>query len=192
VKQTRSFTCIIGLVERGVVWIGGDSAATYTHSLAQRILATPKVTVLDAEMVIGSCGSVRSGNLLQYGFDRPKHQKGLEDEEYMATAFMDAVRERMVAGGHVHPWEAPEHMDGAFMVGYRGNIYIVESDYGIIRTHEPYAALGCGEDLALGCLAGTEGTRMSAKKRITKALEISERYSAGVKRPFVIVRTRGS
>jgi ATP-dependent protease HslVU (ClpYQ) peptidase subunit len=189
--KLRSTTCIVGLVEDGVVLIGGDSAATYDHSLGQRIISTKKVFALDEELLIGCCGSIRALQLLQYGFDRPKHHPGTSDDEYIVTSFMDAVRERYTTGGHVPTWsDGPEQFDGAFMIGYRARLYVIEADYGVICTAEPYAAIGCGEDLALGCLAGTLGVRMAPRKRVTRALEVAEQFSGGVKRPFHIVQTQ--
>src|SRR3990167_2556919 len=116
VSKLRSNTCIVGLIEKEVVYIGGDSAATYNGSLSQRLLASWKVKALDDEMVIGCCGSLRAKQLLFYGFDRPiQHERNAE--EYIITTFMDAVRTRFAEGGHMDVFE-PDKFDGAFMIGY--------------------------------------------------------------------------
>ncbi|GAA4716378.1 hypothetical protein [Phytohabitans rumicis] len=46
-------------------------------------------------------------------------------------------------------------------------------------------AVGCGSDLALGALFATARTRMSPHRRVMVALQAAERFSAGVRGPFL-------
>lgn len=47
-----------------------------------------------------------------------------------------------------------------------------------------YAAVGCGQELALGALFATEQTSLRPQERLEVALEAAERFSAGVRAPF--------
>ena len=66
-----------------------------------------------------------------------------------------------------------------------GQLFVVESDYQVGVTADSYAAVGCGADIALGALYGTAGSDMPPRKRVTTALRAAERFSAGVRAPFV-------
>ena len=59
-------TCIIGLEHEGSVFIGADSAVG-TYYTIQRV-RTPKV-FQRSQFLIGSSGSVRMGQLLQYSLE---------------------------------------------------------------------------------------------------------------------------
>jgi ATP-dependent protease HslVU (ClpYQ) peptidase subunit len=57
------------------------------------------------------------------------------------------------------------------------------SDYQIARPGDEFAAVGCGEDIALGAMYATR--HLPPAKRIEMALEAAERFSAGVRGPFI-------
>ncbi|MEO3924086.1 hypothetical protein ABGB07_09550 [Micromonosporaceae bacterium B7E4] len=52
--------------------------------------------------------------------------------------------------------------------------------------------MGCGSEIALGALFATARTSMSPKRRVTVALEAAERFSAGVRGPFLVEKSAGS
>ncbi len=68
-------TCIVGLVHEGVVYMGGDSAATSSAYLNQTILATEKV-FRNGEFLIGAAGSERASLLLRHSLSPPRNVPG--------------------------------------------------------------------------------------------------------------------
>ena len=172
-------TCIIGLVDRGRVWMAGDSAGVEGYRLAVR--ADEKV-FRTGPFLIGFTTSFRMGQLLRYRFEPPR--QGRESAaRFMATRFVDAVRLCLKAGGWQTTKDEHEH-GGVFLVGYGSRLYLVGSDYQVGQLRSPFYAVGCGADLALGSLHATP--RVAARRRIRKALEAAECFSAGARRPFVI------
>ncbi len=76
-------------------------------------------------------------------------------------------------------------MECFFLVAYSGQLYSVESDFQTCRSVEPFLATGCGQDIALGAMFATE--KMAPEKRVNLALEAAEKFSAGVRRPSVVL-----
>ena len=74
---------------------------------------------------------------------------------------------------------------GTFLVGYKGRLFIVHSDYQVAIPSQQFAACGCGQDIALGSLYSTASR--SPLKRIELALKASQEFSAGVREPFHII-----
>ena len=175
-------TCVAALVEKGVVWMGADSAGV-DGNYGLRVRADPKVFE-NGPFLIGMSGSFRMGNLLRFKLCSPPHDPSIDDYQYMADSFVEAMRAAFHAGGFVGKYQGQEVIDGSFLVAYKGVLYEVQEDYQVAMMADNYAASGCGADLALGSLYSTKG--QSPQKRIKTALEASERFNAGVRGPFVI------
>lgn len=176
-------TCVVGLEHRGHVWIGGDSAGVSGWALTAR--ADEKV-FRNGPCVMGFTSSFRMGQLLRYSLTIPPQHEGVGDEEYMVTAFVDAVRECLKAGGYAKK-ENEVEAAGQFLVGHRGTLWKVDSDYQVGRSLCGYAAVGCGDEFALGALHATAGD--APKRRINRALYAAADHSAGVRPPFTVIRT---
>ena len=173
-------TCIIGIAHEGKVYIGGDSMASNgwnRHSTALR-----KVFRV-GEFLIGYTTSFRMGQILQYHLSVPHQQDGISDERYMVVDFVEAVRTCLKEKGYAKVSNNQEE-GGSFLVGYKGVLYQVDSDFQVNHYLNGMAACGSGESYALGALLALEN--LSPKKRILKSLEISAQLAATVCEPFYV------
>ncbi len=175
-------TCIAGLVHEGQVYIGGDSAGVGRLFLTVR--ADQKV-FRNGPFLMGFTTSFRMGQLLRYSFNPPAHHPDTDTYKYMVTEFIDAVRKCLKSGGYARK-DKEEELGGTFLVGYKGRLFNIEDDYQVGEAAIGFDAVGCGQDIALGSLYSTVGLEPEA--RIKKALEAAERFSAGVRSPFVVDR----
>jgi hypothetical protein len=176
-------TAIVGLVHDGIVHIGGDSAGVAGWSLTVR--ADSKVFT-NGPYVMGFTSSFRMGQLLRYALTAPEPDGDLE--AFMATTFVDAVRETLKTGGWLKK-DSEREDGGTFLVGVQGRLFRVGDDFQVGEAVDGYAAVGCGQDIAAGALYATARSRMAPEKRIKLALEAAERFSAGVRGPFAYVAT---
>lgn len=179
-------TCIVGVPVEGGVIIGGDSASV--GGMFLELSANEKV-FRRGPFVMGFCGSFRMGQLLRYKFKTPKHIKGVEDVEYMTTAFIDAVRVCFAKGGWRKMLDGREE-GGNFLVGYHDLVYEIQEDFQVSMSASGYMSTGCGFEIALGALHATERSRSAPVQRVRRALEAAEQFSAGVRGPFVIIDSR--
>ncbi len=102
----------------------------------------------------------------------------------MVTTFIDAVRACLKHGGWARK-DSEREEGGTFLVGVRGQLFAVYDDYQVGKAADGFAAVGSGSQIALGALYATAGTGMKPKKRVEVALHAAERFSAGVRGPFV-------
>lgn len=181
-------TCIVGLVDEGRVYMGGDSAGVGGLSLTIR--ADEKV-FKKGEFIMGFTSSFRMGQLLRFKLEVPYHKPGLETYEYMVTEFVESVRRCLKEGGYARTNNG-EDSGGTFLVGYRGELFMIGDDFQVGKPTERYEAVGCGEDLAKGSLFSSlrlgEG---NPHERVREALMAAENFSAGVRGPFKIISTEG-
>lgn len=177
-------TCVAALVDKNTVYMGADSAGT--AGLDQVVRTDPKV-FLNGEFLIGFTTSFRMGQLLRYRLKPPKFRPEEKDlYEYMVTDFVDSVRDCLKKGGYAQS-DKGEEVGGCFLVGVRGRLFQIESDYQVGEVAQQYDAVGCGKAYALGALSTTE--TIDAENRIKLALGVAEKFSAGVRSPFVVLKT---
>lgn len=174
-------TCIVAVEHEGRVYMGGDSAAV--SGLDIQAVVSPKVFLL-GDILIGYTSSFRMGQLLEYNLEVPENKHGDDDLRYLVTGFVPAVRECLKAGGFTKIENGVED-GGSFLIGYKGKVYLVASDFQVTRMRDGFAAVGCGTYYALGALGATE--ILDAEKAVTLALEVSARFSAGVCGPFYVL-----
>lgn len=173
-------TCIVGFVEGDRVWIGGDSAGVAGWSMTVR--ADAKV-FRNGPMLFGFTSSFRMGQLLRYALKVPHHEPGMDIECYMATSFIDAVRECLKTHGFATKTNDAE-AGGSFLVGYKGQLFNVAFDYQVGRPLDGFDAVGCGDEVARGALFASP--HLSGRDKALMALKAAERMSAGVRGPFYV------
>lgn len=173
-------TAIAGFCSDGKVWIGGDSAGVSGWDLTVR--ADSKV-FRNGEFLMGFTSSFRMGQLLRYKFTPPS-QHDQDICAFMVTSFVDAVRDCLKAGGYARKVQEEESA-GTFLVGYRGRLFEIGSDYQVAEALDGYAACGCGAAVAHGALFATNAME-DPQRRMEIVLTAAQRHSAGVRGPFVI------
>lgn len=108
------------------------------------------------------------GQLLRYAGTLPDPPKKMADlDGFMVTGFIDAVRTILTNGGYKQVKDGVEQ-GGTFLVGVRGRLYQVGSDFQVGRARAGYDACGSGYMVALGSLFSTR--HLLPAKRISTAL----------------------
>jgi len=181
-------TCVVGLLDKGDVWMGADSAGVAGSLIVKR---DDSKVFRNGPFLMGVTSSFRMGQLLRYSFVPPKHDDKVSDHKFMCTTFTDAVRKCFKDGGYATKLNENE-TGGCFLVGYHGKLFEVESDYQVGISHDTFAAVGCGDELAMASLTSTDKTKMNPKTRVMLALKVAEKYSINVCRPFRVMRLRGA
>jgi ATP-dependent protease HslVU (ClpYQ) peptidase subunit len=178
-------TVIIGLVAHETVYIGADSLAS-TGCIEQE-MSSPKVFRCEGQdCLIGYSGTVRMANLLHHKFVLPEHPPGMSTEKYLTTLFVDGLRATLKEAGTAAKTNEQETTTGSMLVGYRGGLYKIGYDYGLMESAASFDAVGSGEEIALGAIHATQGMDLQPRKRIRLALEAAADLCRGVRGPFVI------
>lgn len=174
-------TCIVGLVEGGTVWIGGDSAGTdsWDHQCSVK---APKV-FRRGEFLFGCTTSFRMLQLLQFAFQPPVHHPDVAVETFIVIEFMSAWRTCLSSNGWLKKQNDREE-GGTFLAAYRGRLFKIQDDHSAFEVSEGYNAVGSGYMVALGALHATPA--MAPHDRVGAALSAAATHVASVRGPFVI------
>ena len=151
-----------------------------------RAIRLPKVFRLD-QFIIGYTTSFRMGQILQYHL-AVSPQEEESDNRYMIVTFAEAVRACLKDYGFATVDNNLES-GGTFLVGYRGHLYCMYSDYQISEAADGIGACGCGQAYALGAMKALAAIPPEA--RIQQSLEIAAYFSGAVIPPFHILHSEG-
>ncbi|CAJ6179748.1 Uncharacterised protein [Burkholderia pseudomallei] len=173
-------TCIVAVKHETGIYMDADSAGVGGWTVWDRL--DPKIYRV-GPFLIAFTTSYRMGQLLGHSLSVPDHREGVDTFAFMCTTFVDAVRECLKKGGFAHR-ENEREEGGTFLCAYRGRVFRVESDYQIGESATNFDACGCGQEFALGSLYSTSG--MEPEQRVRTALCAAQRFSAGVREPFLI------
>lgn len=179
-------TCIVGIIDRKdkEVIIGADSAGCAGSHI--RIRKDVKV-FKKGKFLIGCTTSFRMIQILRFKLDVP--DVGDKDLfEFMCTDFIDSVIKCFDDNGFGGRCSDRDLEGGVFIVGFRGRLFTVESDFQVSELTDDFCAVGCGEYYALGSLFSTNGADMNSQSRLNMALMSASFFSSGVSAPFNFVK----
>jgi ATP-dependent protease HslVU (ClpYQ) peptidase subunit len=177
-------TCIVGIAQSGKVWMGGDSLGVRNGT---KLTMNGGKVARVGEFVLGACGYQRHVSLSRHVFDPPPLVADADLDVYMAKEFAEGWRSCLRDNGMLGVEDGVEYFDGMLLVGARGALYEIDSNFGVCRPSEGYSAIGSGDNIALGALYAAKGA--PPEKRIRLALEAAERWDSGVRGPFQIIST---
>lgn len=173
-------TCIVGLVSKGAVYLGADSAGVDGGDFSISVRADRKL-LRNGDFLMGFTSSFRMGQLLAFALTPPKPREGVDLFAFMVTDFINAIRDCLKTGGYAAKEKEVEE-GGTFLVAYKSRLFTIYGDYQVAESVCGYAACGCGDLIALGSLYSTPNE--TPHNRIAVALNAAEQFSAGVRAPF--------
>jgi hypothetical protein len=181
-REGETMTCIVGVVENGRVFIGGDSGAFVGWSANIR---TDSKVFESAGFIYGVCGTPRVNQILRYVFEPPAYVGG-DPMAYMVCQFVPKLREVMAR--ELSDAAKSELPNSSFLVGFAGRLFEVWGDFQIAEAAEGFSSVGCARDTALGALF-VASKCFGARVSIGAALEAAAALNAGVRSPFVILES---
>jgi len=192
-------TCVVGIADNGMVWMGADSGAISGYD---NVISGVKKVFKKNGFIIGYTTSFRMGQILEnhidYKFLAEKAKEYNNQLEFLVVEFIQAAREALKIHGYTNI-EGNTETGGTFMLGFNGKLYLIASDFQVLPLGNDqlivFHAIGCGADYAMGALNSTYNfTFLSDGKTREKyrdpevligmALSVSSSYSYAVCEPF--------
>lgn len=181
-------TCIVALkVRDGAktrIVLGGDSAGV--SGLDITIRKDPKV-FRNGDFLIGYTSSFRMGQIIRFNLKLPPIEAEVDLYEYMVRSFVESLRAALKSGGFTEVSNSVEK-GGSFIVVIHDRIFTISSDFQVAEYEDTFAAVGCGADYARGALEVlVDSPALSGEQKVTRALEVATKFSAGVRPPFLLI-----
>lgn len=177
-------TCIVALKEGNRIWLGADSCISGSY---ESTIGKPKI-VRKGEFLLGGAGSVRGIQLFQHSMPILNICEGEEYYHYLINTITHSMRQTFKVHGFLREEDKKERAPGTnFILIFRGEIYEIDSFFGVDHSRVGYSAIGNGDHFALGSLYSTAKTNLDPETRIKIALDAASNYSGYVAPPYEIL-----
>ena len=178
-------TCVAGLVHNGTVYMGGDSISVDGSSTFDT--ANQDKVFSNGPFMYAIAGSWRIRDIMQYSFVAPDHDPRLTDDHYMKTEYSQALMSCFEKNKFVRFKDEVATIKGAgLIIGYRGALYQLNSDFAILRAHDWGCADGSGYQAAFAVLWATRNLIEDPEERLLISLEAAANTIATVRAPFYV------
>lgn len=215
-RKAGIMTAIAAIRYANGIVMGGDSAGV-DDSFHLEMRKDPKVFRV-GELLIGYTSSFRMAQLMRYGLadclpiaDLRPPVDPADAFEFMVRDFVPRARWLLKQGGYAKVKDEVES-GGEFLVAWRRQLFMVQSDFQVAESLDDYSACGCADDVILGALGsffvsgffrpGESGgagkptvphadylSQQAAEEAVSRALGSAEHHSAAVRGPYVILST---
>ena len=168
-------TCIVAMVEDGVVHMAGDKLGSngYTKSISER-----SKVFINGDFLMGYTTSFRMGQLLEFSWNPPEKMGSMSDDKFFYFTVINSIKSLFKEDG----FSGKSEEGGTFLIGYKGKLYKVQSDYAVFEVTN-YTACGCGEDEAETVLFTFEKVQLedwSIEDKLALAIQASSHRKVGV------------
>lgn len=167
-------TCIVALKTENGIWMACDSLTTKGGT--KRCIPGSKMFERNG-IHFAWAGSVRDMQVVKHRVNFPQFHPDMDPVEFAEAAIPDAIRDALKSHGAGTVEDGQDWGDSTILYVFKGEIYEMTANFGVLRIGDEYAACGSGEDYALGSLFATEG--MDPKERVTKAVSAAIQFSSG-------------
>ena len=158
-------TVIAGFYDKKEAWIGGDSGAFDPDCV---VLTETKVWRAE-DYLVGSAGGFRLAEVA--------YESGIGDP-YKLRDHLEAWWSANCSG---------QSNETDFLVISTAGVWVIGSDFAVIRCREKYGAIGGGQLASLSAFYALEGVSMAGKERVTTALKASAYHTTVARPPFKVI-----
>lgn len=179
-------TCIIAMEHNGVAFLGSDSflGGAFIRDQIDR----PKFFEKGTRFFIAFAGGLRGAQIVEHGITFRKLRKGEDEEAYLVTEVSQKLQAAFTkAGANIKDDGNVDTHDSCFIACINGKVFIIQTDYSVIRSRHGFTAVGAGQEYALGAMAILKSEKISPKEKIQRALEVAADLSPQVCSPFHII-----
>lgn len=179
-------TCVVGLVHKGKVFMGGDSISIDGWSSFDTA-NSDKVFVVD-NFIYAIAGSWRIRDIMQHAFTPPEHNPEHSDDKYMKLTYVQALAKCFEDNKFLTLKDGVmEIQDVGLLIGYKGKLYKLNGDMAMLRCPDWGASEGIGYQASTAVLYALRNMVKDPTRRALISLEAAEQTNASVRRPFVVL-----
>lgn len=161
--------------------LGADSAGTAGYD---RTIRKDRKVFTNGGLIFGFTSSFRMGQLLEFNLTPPTIHEGQEPYNYAVKDLIPEIRSTLRSNGWMGA-NAGRDEGGVFLVGFRGRLFRIDSDFQVGESVAGVESVGCGEAYALGAMHALKDAQ--PQERLQAGLDAAATFSAGVAGPFHFV-----
>lgn len=168
-------TCIIGFInsDKKTMKLVSDSRSSYGNGFYLNKNGFREKVFTKGKFVIGCSGSSLLNQIVQFNFELPVHESGIDTKVYLVKTFIPELRKSISINGGDKK-DSKGRMEGRIILGYEGKIFTLDSNYCIIEQDNKFTCIGSGAQIAYGSLATP--SKLSDMDKAKQAIDISSKF----------------
>jgi ATP-dependent protease HslVU (ClpYQ) peptidase subunit len=161
-------TCIVGVEVGGKVVITGDIQGSGYNT---KIIHTQPKVFNNSGMAFGYTTSYRFGQIIEHSINK-EFLPSTDDQVYpwLVKEFVPHCKKVLTESGYTE--------GGTCLIGIRGQLWRLESDFAVLRSVNGFDAVGSGQEFALGALSTYMG--MQRFESVEDVVEITSKVIKSV------------
>lgn len=178
------------------VWMVGDSACVDPNSHGIFTMSSPKI-FLEGSYAVGTSGNARLSDILRYSDVLPElpAQNWWDAESLRKFLVQEFIPELIdeVAASKMEP-EDEDPLPGNILLGVRGYIFMVMSNYYVMHIPETFKAIGSASEVLTGAIAAQLmvneqcGLTLPPNVILGNAMSTAVKYNFTVRDPMTLIR----
>lgn len=174
-------TCIVAARDKDRIVLGSDTQST--GGWVKYRCLNPKVFRV-RDMMIGGTTSWRMLQILQYHLDSITLSEPATDPlAWTVKTFIPRARAVFNEHGFMSK-DDNRDVGGVFIVAKAGRIICIQNDWAALEWEQPFAAIGSGEQCAVGAMHHANAAGLDAMKVAQAGLSAAAFAAVGVQGPF--------
>lgn len=180
-------TCIVGVSTAKGAILAADTQGTTPGTFQRADRDDGKVFLLAPWLGVGSAGSYRHLQVVRYHVDARDWTlpAPADRHRFAVTALVPALRTALRDNGALKVDSGVEE-GGTFLVAIGRSLFVIYSDWQVATPRTPFAAIGAGDDIALGYL--TRGKRLR-RSDACRAILAAHTHNGSVNGHVTVVET---
>ena len=158
---------IVGITDGKNITMGCDS---YISGDNEKFELSESKIIKKNNILIGVSGTMRGLQLLKYQLNltTQEHLSEIEDitisdEEYICNFLVNTIKEIFFNNQYTIKVDDQENHCDNYLIGYKGKLYTLDSNYQIYSTNDNYMTIGSGSQYAYGALKVQEKAKILLK-----------------------------
>lgn len=180
-------TCIVGLKNNGIVYIGADTGVYSGYINMSTQGQNPKKMKIfkKGDFISSTTGQARGSHIIEKIWTIPDRKVNESTDDYIHKTFLDSIVHTFKSANHLEEDKGVVRISSESIFAYDNRLFSLSSDL-LIVEYDGYVANGCGIEYALGSLHTTRKEK-DQEARVTKALEAAAEFCTHVNAPFVVM-----
>ena len=184
-------TCIIGIKEKGKVWMGSDKLCSNGHT--KHIFQQPKINYIywnnKPEFLVGVTSfNPHVMNLFfcnNYFTGEPLTNDPLKNiVNYLIPEIRKLLKDNDCYMKHE---EGHQSIGSYFLISHKEKLFTMDPQFFVNESVENFVATGSGEEVAFGCLEILNELSYTPEQKIEKTMKIVSKHISSVSEEFDIL-----
>lgn len=185
-------TCIIGIKEKGKVWMGSDKLLSFSNGYGKEVFKEIKQGYIyynqSKEFLVGLAGNPRIANII-FCNNKFSGEPLTETPLYNIINIIVPKIQELLKNNECYMKydDGSQKTDSWLIIGHKEKLFVVDPQFFVYEPINDFCSVGSGRMVALGCLEVLDDLDYTSEQKIEKTMKIVSKHISSVSEEFDIL-----